>query len=368
MSLTLGLTGMDPATETELKAAFEQANARLGGRWQLLSETEAEHVIVDLDSMYGPMSWLRLHAAGKCVIGMTQATRTQTDFRLARPFDVDSVAALLQAVAGGADTGPQGATPTPPATAAGVADDRARPAGMAAAPVPEDELPEEHPQPVDEEAAAPGPAPGHPASAEAGTLTQATIAPAAPRAHAFADWLAPGALSGRVRYRHGAGPVLWIDADGHQYHGPTALKPLTDYFDGLVAEADFEAVAPAVWARETAALGPAQPLARLQWFGGLLAGKGALLPGFDPAGRYKLSKWPQTEREFPKHFRIATAMMKGPATLEEIVAASGVALPEVADFVNANLATGYAESAAEPAPEPTEPQGRGGLFGRLRGK
>src|SRR3546814_8331743 len=46
--------------------------------------------MVDMDSMYGPMSWLRLHAAGKQVIGLTTAQRTQTDFRLGRPFDSHS--------------------------------------------------------------------------------------------------------------------------------------------------------------------------------------------------------------------------------------------------------------------------------------
>jgi len=103
MPLTLGMTGMDPATEADLKTAFEAANARLGGRWQLLPEADADHVIVDMDSMYGPMSWLRLHAAGKRVIGLTSAKRTQTDFHIARPFDADSVAALLQSVAGDGD-------------------------------------------------------------------------------------------------------------------------------------------------------------------------------------------------------------------------------------------------------------------------
>src|SRR3546814_7075983 len=86
MSLTLGLTGMDPATETALKAAFTDANARIGSPWQLVPEAEAGHVMVDMDSMYGPMSWLRLHAAGKQVIGLTTAQRTQTDFRLGRSF------------------------------------------------------------------------------------------------------------------------------------------------------------------------------------------------------------------------------------------------------------------------------------------
>ena len=33
MALTLGTTGMDSATEAELRAAFLQANATQGGRW-----------------------------------------------------------------------------------------------------------------------------------------------------------------------------------------------------------------------------------------------------------------------------------------------------------------------------------------------
>ena len=78
MPLTLGLTGMDPATETALKAAFEQANAAVGNRFTLTAEHAARYVIVDMDSMYGPMSWLRLHGADKIVIGLTSAPRTQT--------------------------------------------------------------------------------------------------------------------------------------------------------------------------------------------------------------------------------------------------------------------------------------------------
>ena len=76
MAQTLGITGMDPATESALKAAFEQANARLGRAWRLVSDQDADYVIVDMDSMYGPMSWLRLHAAGKRVIGLTASPRT----------------------------------------------------------------------------------------------------------------------------------------------------------------------------------------------------------------------------------------------------------------------------------------------------
>ena len=356
MALTLGTTGMDSATETELHAAFQRANAGSGNRWQLVGENDADYVVVDMDSMYGPMSWLRLHAAGKKVIGLTSAARTQTDYRLARPVDATAVAALLAEIAGDGGT----AAATSPASV---------PSGMSPAPVPEDLLPEEHPLPVDEEAESPV-MPHLPGSVDAGSLAPVTVqpvAPAPPRERTLGDWLAAGMLTGRRRYQRENGPVLLIDADARQYHGPAALKPLAPYFEGSVQADDFQAIDGAAWTRESAALGAAQPLVRLQWFAGLLAGRGSLLPGFDPAARYRLAKWPQTEREFPKHFRVATAMMKAPTTLGDLATASGVPLDEVIDFVNANLVTGFAEPVSEQPTEPTEPQ-KSGLFGRLRGK
>ena len=386
MALTLGTTGMDATTEADLRTAFKVANAQSGNRWQLLDENAADFVIVDMDSMYGPMSWLRLHAAGKRVIGLTSAPRTQTDYRLGRPLNPDGFTALLTQIAlenGVLPKAPIAPAPPPaPTPSAPQPPASAVPSGMSPAPLPQDQLPEERPQPVKEEAKAPPPAPALPASVAAGTLAPTTIKPAAaalppaptrPSAptpaqpRGLADWLPPGLLTGRVRYGRNAGPTLLIDPASRQYHGPAALKSLAGYFEGSVVAGDFAAVDPAAWARESAALGSAQPLLRLQWYGALLAGKGKfLLPGYDPTGRFKLTKWPQTEREFPKHFRIATAMMKGPATLDEVAVASGVAREEVIDFVNANLATGFAEQYSEPEPEPDSQ--KSGLFGRLRGK
>lgn len=371
---TFGLTGMDAATETSLKAAFAEASMRLGGRWPLVSEQDATHVVVDMDSTYGPMSWLRLHGAGKVVIGLTSSPRSQTDFRLGKPFTSETVAELLQQIA-------------PPGEA---------PHGVTPAPAPEHQLPDELTRPVSEESAAPHerpsaavsatldtpaapPAPAKqapsavpgapsataPAAAPSATLPS-PVAPAAPRQRTLIDWLAPGYLSGRVRLQCDGTPLL-LDVDQHQYYGPTTLKPLTAHVESVLDASDFISVDAATWARETSGLGAAQPLTRLLWFCALHAGKGELMPGFDPGARYRLLKWPLTEREFPKHFRIATAMMKGPATLEEVTVACGVAPAEVADFINANLATGYAEPYREPEPEP-EPQKSGGLFGRLRGR
>jgi hypothetical protein len=155
--------------------------------------------------------------------------------------------------------------------------------------------------------------------------------------------------------------TLLIDPAADAWHGSSSLKPLAPCFEGALQEQDFEALSDADWAASAALLGAAQPLLRLQWLGGLLSGAAT-------SGKYLLTKWPQTEREFPKHFRIATVMMKGAATIDDIAEASGVPQQDVADFVNANLATGYAQSAAN-APPPSEPAAKqgSGLFGRLRG-
>lgn len=405
MALTFGFTGMDPATEAALRAAFEAANKRVGGIWQLVPDSEADHVLVDMDSMYGPMSWLRLHGAGKTVIGLTSAPRTQTHFRLSHPFDVDSVTALLQEIAGGvavvAPTSVNAAAQTP-------AQPMAAPAGSTPAPQPQDRLPEELPLRMDEEVRAPSEPSAavptsspvqvddrEPPSAAAGRTVpaapsidvSAAAAPVAPIVDVpqpsapipvappkrvvvepanVAEWLGSGRVRGRVRFER-AGQVLLIDADAREYHGPASLKPLATALTGNTTLDDFKPVPGADWAAASTQAGAAQPLPRLLWYAALIAGQGELMPGFEVDGRYRMLKWPQTEREFPKHFRVATAMMKGPSTLTEIADASGVPLVDVTDFVNANLATGFAEPYREPEPEP-ESTRTGGLFGRLRGR
>jgi hypothetical protein len=390
--LNLGFTGMDSATEADLRRAFEQALPIAGGGWQLVGDTYADYVIVDMDSMYGPMSWLRLHAAGKQVIGLTSSPRTQTPFRVGRPVDADELAGLLRSIRGDAPVENPIEAPSPARAPDSV------PSGMTPSPQPFDQLPEELPVaahtdevPANPEAMieptravqeppsvavaqvlppAPTIAPHAPVVEPAPEEAPAPPPPAAPLRSAepesLTEWLASGRLRGRVRFERGGASVL-VDSDQRQYFGPSLLKPLAPLFEGPVAQADFENVGSDVWSAQTATLGAPQPLTRLIWFGALLAGDGRVAPGYDASAQFRLSKWPQTEREYPKHFRIATAMMKGPATLSEIAQASSVSVSEVADFVNASLASGFAEPYREPEPEP-EASKSGGLFGRLRGR
>ncbi|MCY7354942.1 MAG: hypothetical protein LH470_07695 [Lysobacter sp.] len=397
MPLTLGLTGMDPATETALKAAFEQANSALGNRFTLTGEGDARYVIVDMDSMYGPMSWLRLHGADKVVVGLTNAPRTQTDFRLARPFDASAVTALLRdiadkagiVIAASAEPASQPVSPADVQKApapAGPEPPAAVPSGLTPAPAPQDELPDEHLQPIDQESRPPLEtpllAPVHksadvtterppaiPVTTPDAVMVETVAAPEPPlpsRNRTLADWLAPTLLTGRVRYRHPNCPELLIDGTAREYYGPATLKPLQGCFEGAVERDAFVPVDDATWKTDTAKLGAAQRLSRLQWYSGLVAGKGGA--ALDADKHYRLGKWPQTEREFPKHFRIATVMMKGPATIGEIAATSGLPPAEVADFINANLTTGYAEIVQEAPAEPAEPAKPTGILGRLRGR
>jgi hypothetical protein len=381
MPHTLGFTGMDSATESALQAAFATANAEIGGGWRLVPENEADFVVVDMDSMYGPMSWLRLHGSGRRVVGLTSAARTQTDYRLARPIDSASVIALLREIG---EQSPEGAA-APAQAAEPAPSPAAAPAGMTPSPQPFDLLPEEQPHhavedvsPSAESLSVPHPGVTTPPDLEPPSTAVGQVLPAAPSItphvpaaadtspRTLADWVRSNRLHGRVRFERGGVAVL-INADQQQYFGPAALKPLAPLFEGPVDLDDFKPVDGGEWTTQTAALGEAQPLVRLAWYGALVTGKGTLAPGYDPAGRYQLLKWPQTEREFPKHFRIATAMMKGPTTLPDLAEASGVPLEDVTDFVNANLATGFAEPWREPGPDLDNQKGAG-LFGRLRGR
>lgn len=360
MALTLGTTGMDRAIEAEVAAAFKIANAETGKRWTFVEGDAADYVIIDMDSLYGPMSWMRLHSAGRKVIALTSTDRQQTDYRLPRPLNATDLAVLLSEIAGDAPAEPPApaAAPAPlepleplEAIQATVA---SQPAAEAAAEPAPEPTPAAEPTPEPE----PEPALAPPPTADA--IESVAAAPAPPATRTLQRWLATGALRQRVRLQCGDAPALLIDPAAGHWHGPATLKPLAPCFAGELLESDFATPDAADWDAEAAALGPAQPLQRLQWLGGLLSGAAT-------EGQYLLKKWPQTEREYPKHFRIATVMMKGPAGVAEIAEASGVSAQEVVDFINANLATGYAEPAVEPPPSAPASPRTTGLFGRIRG-
>ncbi len=379
---SLGFTGMDRVIQAELHAAFADAIEREGLPIDLRDDANADIVVVDMDSLYGPMSWMQLHNAGRKVVGYTSSSRSQSDFILMRPLRPDAVTALLQE-AFPRPGNPAAAIVPPPASPV----DAMAPAPIAApvtetstpAPAPQDLLPEETPSTVDIATAAPvlEPAAALPDADLAAPAIEPEGEPETPPAQAsadeasedirLADWLAPGRLTARRKHALPGGTPLYLDPHAQLYHGPATLKPLEAAFSAQIGNADLDFVEDAEWAHVEGSHGPAQPWARLVWYGALLQGKGQLLAPLDPSGRFKLNRWVQTEREFPKHFRIATAMMKGPATIAEIANAASVTEADAADFVNACIATGVAEPVL-PEPPATPDVPRSGLLGRLRSR
>lgn len=205
-------------------------------------------------------------------------------------------------------------------------------------------------------------APGSP-----GPSTQADVGN--PPAHAIVrepqltDWLRPEVMEHRIRYQTEGCPALWLDGATRKYYGPSRLAPIRSAFGIPIHPDHLEKVDDSTWNEAVAALGPAQPFSRLQWYAALLAGNGELLHAHAPSTRYQLSRWSQQEREFPRHLRIATCMLKSPLGVQEIVQKSGASLAEVNDFLNAGLAIGLI-TVTETGKSPSEK--KGGFLNRFR--
>ncbi|HMB55719.1 MAG TPA: hypothetical protein VKM35_00755 [Arenimonas sp.] len=340
---TLCFSGFSRDDAAAIQTQFAQISGRLGSEWAIEQENEAQVLVIDMDSMYGHMTWLKAQSGGKITVGLTSGSRSETDHLLTRPVSNDALTAVLEKIASGI---PNAAVPND-ALAARITGQQAamppispRSTGQQAA------MPAVDARSTGQQAAMP---PANPRSTgqmpafNADAMRSTGQMPAMPaRDPALTDFLRAGAFTGPVKLQLPGAPLLVLDPATQTYLGGSALKVFQPYGEAVVRESDFTPVDPAEMKLLTAQLGGNQPYSRLAWLCALAAGKGVIAPGNDPNSQFKLVKWPQTEREYPKHFRIATVMMKGPARLTEIAEQSGVTLGEVTDFVNANLASGYA--------------------------
>ena len=314
-SATLCFSGFARDELAQVQQLFERANARLGHRWSLVPEGEARVLVIDMDSMYGHMTWLKAASGGKTTVGITAGDRCETDFLLKRPVDAASLGQLLSRMSNQA-----GAMPPPAAIA---------PAAPAEAV-------------LSEAAEQDAPAAGRPSADYIAAITTGRMAAlpvdAQPHQPAISDLLARA--KGPTRVQIAGSPTLLLDPASQTYAGSATLKPLLPYVEAVIEPSEAMPVDAAEFDRAKLTTGGAQPFMRLLWLCGLTVGKGRLLTGFTDSKKFQLTKWPQIEREFPKHFRLATVMMKGPAFIKDLADASGVGAAEVTDFINAGLLTG----------------------------
>jgi len=366
---TLCFTGMDRAEEAKLKLMFSDVNEWLGGTWHIVPEAQAQVLIVDLESIYGHMTWLKVHNSGKYVIAITTREETDAEHVLRRPVTVESLVAALSAV----NNKPSQAN----TTIAAPADDAAARASRedAQAPPTQDshepspvvpQAAQEQTSPVQQEPP-PKPSPVERAPSAPQAAPSRTTAQMRAREPVLWDYLLPGGLPGPSRLEIDGAPPLIIDPRTDTYIGGQALKPYLPYCElGTLPANLWQPLSGADLNAQLAGPHTAQPLARLRWLYSLVQGAGVLAPGYDPNDKFRLTKWPKTEREYPRHLRIATTMMQAPGTPAEIAAKSDVALADVNDFINASLDSGFAEPVNAPPTAPDSGQKSGGLFGRFR--
>lgn len=331
----LSFSGFSRADEANARALFE--GLALKG-WSTSDEASADAVLIDLDSIYGQMAWLRGLQGDTVAIGVTQALRSDTPYRLPSPFTAEELAEALADVALGLNAAQSNALDA----AIVEAPVEAPVETIVAAPEEPRAMPPAEPSASVELVTIAASAPSDPAPPSAGLRTTkdapaATLPLGASRLGARLARMNSGAILVALPGL----PELVIDRDQQLFAPGKTLKPLLAYATAELPPEAVRALEPVRAAAALDAMGDPQPLARLSWLLALGSGEG-VVQVHGPNTRFVLAKWPQAEREFPKHFRIATVMMKAPATHAEIVAASGASEAEVADYINAALAAGHA--------------------------
>lgn len=345
MAYKIALVDASPSDDAEFRRLLGQVLPRLDRRWEPSAFADADLVVVDIDSVFGHMTWLRVHGAGKRAAAFTKLPDPkESDLILRKPLNADGLAALLTRYA--AD---ESAPMIPPASLPPVRATVSAPNTVAT------------PEALAPVATRPGVTTPRPS-----TTTPLSPEPVpVPRDLNLIDFLTGSMLTGPVRLVSAGAPELVLDPKNQQFHvASTSLRSLAPYCTRVLKVTDWQALGPPEFDKSRNAA-PGQPYARLLWFCTLMLSEGRLLPELDANARYKLARWPQIEREFPKHFRIATVMMKQLATLPEIAEGAGSSQADVVDFINAYHTIGFVENDIAKPTEPVDPS-RGGVLSRLR--
>lgn len=344
---TLALSGLD---EADARLAIQTLESPKLGQWSLSEGSNSDLLIIDVDSVWGHMDWVRALAEGRrCAAYTQEASMRDCELLLRKPLDGEALVDMLRQVQG---------LDTQAAPAPSPGHGKSTPHDGASSPAPE-LVTAHHPAHARATAETSEPVP-HPAPATPETAREVKQAPAAEPA-TVASMLLAGDLDVSVLVEDAsAGLGLHIDPARGQYRAAPQLKPLQALLELPASRLEpVDADDPKV-----SHVGPEQPLVRLLWYAALCASDGRLAPHLDPEAAWKLTRWPQIEREFPRHFRIATAMMKQAGTVDEIATAAKSPVEDVAGFINAYYVAGYV--AIDGAEAPTGDASAATVLSRLR--
>lgn len=356
---TVCVVGAAADVATRINSLLEDQRSHLDTRWRPAAQADADLLIIDADSIYGHMDWLKASSSGRRAAACTHSPEGyEAELWLRNPVAAADLVALLNRVS--AQLGDTAQTYAEPAGQTLKAPPAARAKVPMATPAPAVPPPAAVTPPLQ------SPTPPHAAvdAPAAPAVAMAPPAPVAPRTLHLIDLLDANApLKGRLRLAAEGLPSVLLDPETRLWHSASTLKALADWCTRALSPTDVQSLDAKEFGAEAATLS-SHPYTRLQWLSHLVRGDGHLEPGLDVNAHYKLSRWPQSEREFPRHFRIATVMLKQASTLDDIATQAGATIADVANFVNAYHAIGYIDQ--ESSERPQETANRGGLFGRMR--
>ena len=393
----IGTTDEDAA---HLRLLMRKAAPDLAKVWRWGSEVGADLVVVDPGDFAGQMARARAHVSGIRVAVVCNADAdADSDLAFTRPFKLANVVDVLnrvtqaveptaviapqrqdfyyEDVSEGSDVGPPVASHVRDEVAPGL-DEMIRgnplvdPFANARPPIGADQsvtidagdgptrrsearLERDPQRPADE-----------PAPLRRYAPVQKRVSPEDLTLRPLREFLAGDLLGGPAQLALPGEAVLVLDPKSQVFHCEARLSALEPYCRESSRRSDWQALTSTEIAQVRAAH-PAQPYNKLQWMEALLRSGGRLASHLDPGGTYKVQRWLDILRDYPRQARISTTMMQ-PLRLHEIVAASGADMSEVFDVVNAYDAIGWLEWKPR-APRHGESPSDGGLGGfvqRLR--
>ncbi len=371
---TVCVVGAPADVAARINNLLDEQRTRLDTRWRQGDHASADLLVIDADSVYGHMDWLKAASSGRLIAAYTKSPESYESYlSLRHPVVAADLVALLNRV--GAQLSGASDTPNPPQVSAKAPDasntteSQIRTSAEAVALVAAARAASEPAAPKSQPAA-PQPATPKIETPQSAAATHAQAPAAGPaqtparRGIHLLDLLELDApLKGKLRLSADGLPTLLLDPGERMWHSPSSLKALSAWCIRTLTADDVHHADDLDFAKEVETM-PGHPYARLQWLIHFVRGDGQLAPNLNAKARYKLSRWPQSEREFPKHFRIATIMLKQAGTLDEIAELGGATTADVANFINAYHALGYIEQ--EHADNMPEDARRGGLFGMGR--
>jgi len=327
---TIAVTGVNEHDAARFATLISRHRHKLDCSWESAQAADADLLLVDIESAYGQMDWLRARSRGRLVIAYTSAAEPlEPELSLRKPVASAELIALLNRVGAGIEGRPQTTNALQPANAPTY-----EPASAAVEPN------------VD-----PVPAPRSPSPVVVATFLIDELLSAVEGSERPMRLVAEGL------------PSIIVDPVHQRWHAGVSLKALAGWCKRPLSRDQLVSLDAAEFANAIEIL-PGQPYSRLVWFARLTRSEGNLDPALPADARYRLNRWPQVEREFPKHFRIATAMMRGTGTVDEIAAQSTAGVGDVVEFINAYHAIGYVECESSAASAPAGD--RSGLLDRMR--